>query len=56
MLRSMRTYYRSPDLILKFQRLSRMDPGWAATDAPGKNYRLFRVSLSVFMYTRDLRW
>jgi hypothetical protein len=56
MLPSMRTYYRSPDLILKFQRLSRMDPGRAVTDALGKIYRLLLVSSSVFMYTRDLRW
>ena len=56
MLRSMSIYYRFPFLILKFRRPGRMNPGSARTDAPGENYRVFLVSLSIFMYARDLRW
>ena len=55
MLRSMRTNYRFPFLILKFRRPGRMDPARPEQTRSGKNYRVFLVSLSVFTYMRDLR-
>ena len=56
MLRTMSTNYRFPFLILKFRRPGRMKPRLGPNRRVRDNYRVFLVSLSIFMYTRDLRW